>query len=79
MNEQNEPESIEAKIALLESAVRDQMSALADVGRVYWREARHLESLESRLEKLKKEAEDQIFRESSELNKQQQASPEPQS
>jgi hypothetical protein len=30
MNEQNEPESIEAKIALLESAVREQMSALAD-------------------------------------------------
>jgi len=79
MNIPNEPESIETKIALLEHAVREQMSALADVGRVYWREARHLESLESRLEKLKKEAEDQIFRESSELNRQQQASSEPQS
>lgn len=57
MNTPNEPESIETKIALLEAAVRDQMSALADVGRVYWREARHLDSLESRLEALKEEAE----------------------
>ena len=59
MNEQNEPESIEAKIALLESAVREQMSALADVGRVYWREARRLDSLQSELEALKEEAEQQ--------------------
>ena len=59
MNTPNEPESIEAKIALLESAVRDQMSALADVGRVYWREARHLDSLESRLKALKEETEQQ--------------------
>ena len=59
MNTPNEPESIEAKIALLESAVRDQMSALADVGRVYWREARHLDSLQSELDALKKEAEQQ--------------------
>ena len=30
MNTTNEPESIETKIALLEAAVREQMSALAD-------------------------------------------------
>ena len=59
MNTPNEPESIETKIALLEHAIREQMSALADVGRVYWREARHLDSLESRLKALKEEAEQQ--------------------
>lgn len=59
MNTSNEPEPIEARIALLESAVRDQMSALADVGRVYWREARRLDSLQSELEALKEEAEQQ--------------------
>ena len=59
VTESNEPEPIDARIALLESAVRDQMSALADVGRVYWREARHLDSLQSELDALKKEAEQQ--------------------
>lgn len=59
MNTPNEPESIETKMALLEAAVREQMSALADVGRVYWREARHLDSLQSELEALKEEAEQQ--------------------
>jgi hypothetical protein len=57
MNTPNEPESIETKIALLEAAVREQMSALADVGRVYWRESQRLDSLKSRLEALKEEAE----------------------
>lgn len=57
MNEQNEPESIEARIALLEAAVRGQMSALADIGRVYCREASHLDSLQLRLDALKEEAE----------------------
>ena len=57
MNTPNEPESIETKMALLEAAVREQMSALADVGRVYWREARRLDSLQSELDALKKEAE----------------------
>jgi hypothetical protein len=59
MNTSDEPEPIEARIALLEAAVRDQMSALADVGRVYWREARRLDSLQSELEALKEEAEQQ--------------------
>ena len=59
VTESNEPEPIDARIALLESAVRDQMSALADVGRVYWHEARHLDSLQSELDALKKEAEQQ--------------------
>ena len=57
MNPEEEPESIEAKIALLEAAVREQMSALADVGRVYYRESQRLDSLKSRLEALKEEAE----------------------
>ena len=30
MNQEDEPESIKTKIALLEAAVREQMSALAD-------------------------------------------------
>ena len=59
MNTTNEPESIETKIALLEAAVREQMSALADVGRVYYRESQRLDSLKSRLEALKEEAEQQ--------------------
>jgi hypothetical protein len=57
MNESNEPESIEARIALLEHAVRDQMSKVADVARVYYRESQRLDSLKSRLEALKEEAE----------------------
>lgn len=57
MNTQDQPESIEAKIALLEHAVREQMSKVADIARTYWREARHLDLWQSKLEALKEEAE----------------------
>ena len=57
MNTQDQPESIEARIALLEYAVREQMSKVADIGRMYWREAGHLDLWQSKLEALKEKAE----------------------